>query len=646
MESYRIQPDTSVYFVTCSAVEWLSVFVAKPARKIVTDCLAYGHTRMGLRINAYVIMPTHLHLIRFHESYTSEPLPPALGHFRRYTERALADHCLERAPACYSVIPCDNLPAATARGDSGSIPGIPMQLLRSESGSRSWITCTTIPGAREWFAAPRTGASPPLDMMKLTWMCRSPSWNGEGADGQAGGRTKQEEEREEETSGRKPWLGQEIPPLRRQNYLRSYRRVIMSSTFFLHTLCAFLLPLAAAGDEIVIPLPIEKVSWLESPKLDDPEWFSSVNTQIGLSVINTDYEPAVDLDSSSSLDPLLTAMKNMMLAALANDRETYQQGLLQDEDIEYSLNRMRRKLLPEYSPTELPQVSAVTSLAGINIIVRSAPAGCATETLVSVDGVYKLSEIVECPPLKTFEYFLYSSHQDPERAQPFKPDSTYNQVIIDKYFEFDSGRFLSKLYFKGFIPTWGRKILRDGEFVIDSEEALHREDEHYELIRFVRDSWYLYSQMPNDRSIVESPAFKGYATRLSKDLQNVFVQGAANTDSVFDGELERYFGENHSDIRLLYVIDADPFYLAIWLPGKQNPDDEQYKNHGLPGSKPTRFKNSYGVDLYQKEGASFFIIGIDCIYGRMIQQFFKWPPVHDAMLSFIADAYEKKFDQE
>jgi len=65
MENYRIHADSSVYFITYTVVEWLPVFVSGAANSIVTDSFRHCHEKKGLRINAYVIMPTHLHAIVF-----------------------------------------------------------------------------------------------------------------------------------------------------------------------------------------------------------------------------------------------------------------------------------------------------------------------------------------------------------------------------------------------------------------------------------------------------------------------------------------------------------------------------------------------------------------------------------------------------
>src|SRR5205807_8591726 len=82
MERYRIHAEAAVYYLTYSVVEWLPVFVSQASCKIVTDSLAFCHRAKHLRINAYVIMPTHMHLIVFDADLDSERLVRTLADFR------------------------------------------------------------------------------------------------------------------------------------------------------------------------------------------------------------------------------------------------------------------------------------------------------------------------------------------------------------------------------------------------------------------------------------------------------------------------------------------------------------------------------------------------------------------------------------
>ena len=101
MERYRITPDAAVYYMTYSVVEWLPVFTSEVPCHFITESLNYCHQHKGLRINTFVIMPTHLHAIVFSSDFRSEPLAAALTEFRKLTGRQLSDYCQQSMPACF-----------------------------------------------------------------------------------------------------------------------------------------------------------------------------------------------------------------------------------------------------------------------------------------------------------------------------------------------------------------------------------------------------------------------------------------------------------------------------------------------------------------------------------------------------------------
>ncbi len=101
MERYRFHSDGALFYVTFSVVEWLPIFVSEAACQIVTDSLNFCHRQKGLRINAYVIMPTHLHAILFHADFQAKALEQVVTDFRKFTGRRLADFCAENLPACF-----------------------------------------------------------------------------------------------------------------------------------------------------------------------------------------------------------------------------------------------------------------------------------------------------------------------------------------------------------------------------------------------------------------------------------------------------------------------------------------------------------------------------------------------------------------
>jgi REP element-mobilizing transposase RayT len=101
MERYRIQSEAAVYFLTYSVVEWLPVFIREVTCKLLTDSLTFCHDNKHLRVNAFVIMPTHTHLIVFDSEFDSERLLLTLADFRKFTGRQLSDYCQTQMPGCF-----------------------------------------------------------------------------------------------------------------------------------------------------------------------------------------------------------------------------------------------------------------------------------------------------------------------------------------------------------------------------------------------------------------------------------------------------------------------------------------------------------------------------------------------------------------
>jgi putative transposase len=104
MERYRIDAAAAVYFVTYSVVDWLPVFISEAASNMITDSLNFCYERKALRINAYVIMPTHIHAIVLDKDYDSGRLEGTMIDFRKFTGRLLSDYCDEHMPRCFATV--------------------------------------------------------------------------------------------------------------------------------------------------------------------------------------------------------------------------------------------------------------------------------------------------------------------------------------------------------------------------------------------------------------------------------------------------------------------------------------------------------------------------------------------------------------
>ena len=101
METLRIHDDVALYYMTFSVIQWLPVFIAEEPNLIVTESLNFCHHEKRLRINAFVIMPTHLHLIVTDADLDVPRLRQTMTDFRKYTGRRLADYCEQHLPPIF-----------------------------------------------------------------------------------------------------------------------------------------------------------------------------------------------------------------------------------------------------------------------------------------------------------------------------------------------------------------------------------------------------------------------------------------------------------------------------------------------------------------------------------------------------------------
>lgn len=104
MERYRITELGSVYFLTYSVVEWLPIFIDEASCRVITESLTYCCHHKQLRVNAFVVMPTHMHLIAFDTEFNSDRLRQTLADFRKFTGRTLSDACATGRPNCFAEV--------------------------------------------------------------------------------------------------------------------------------------------------------------------------------------------------------------------------------------------------------------------------------------------------------------------------------------------------------------------------------------------------------------------------------------------------------------------------------------------------------------------------------------------------------------
>jgi REP element-mobilizing transposase RayT len=62
-EKYKIYDNDKAYFVTLTVVGWLDVFTRVNHKLKIVESLKYCQENKGLTIFAWVLMPSHLHMV-------------------------------------------------------------------------------------------------------------------------------------------------------------------------------------------------------------------------------------------------------------------------------------------------------------------------------------------------------------------------------------------------------------------------------------------------------------------------------------------------------------------------------------------------------------------------------------------------------
>ncbi|MEP0351623.1 MAG: transposase [Reichenbachiella sp.] len=85
-EKYKFRDPKGIYFVTGTVVHWIDLFTRKEFKHIIIDSLKYCQKEKGLIIHAWVLMPSHLHMVI---STSGKPLETIMRDFKKYTSRAI-----------------------------------------------------------------------------------------------------------------------------------------------------------------------------------------------------------------------------------------------------------------------------------------------------------------------------------------------------------------------------------------------------------------------------------------------------------------------------------------------------------------------------------------------------------------------------
>jgi len=84
---YAIRDQGAMHFVTFTVVNWIDVFIRDEYKEVIIDSLKYCQKEKGLKIHAYCIMTSHVHLILSVEEGLS--LSDVIRDLKSYTSRQM-----------------------------------------------------------------------------------------------------------------------------------------------------------------------------------------------------------------------------------------------------------------------------------------------------------------------------------------------------------------------------------------------------------------------------------------------------------------------------------------------------------------------------------------------------------------------------
>lgn len=85
MKPYQIHND-HINFITCTLVDWVDLFTRPVYAEIIIDSLKFCQKNKGLKVHAYVIMPSHLHLM---VSSEEQKLSGIIRDFKQFTSKRI-----------------------------------------------------------------------------------------------------------------------------------------------------------------------------------------------------------------------------------------------------------------------------------------------------------------------------------------------------------------------------------------------------------------------------------------------------------------------------------------------------------------------------------------------------------------------------
>jgi putative transposase len=92
-DRYIITDQQGTYFLTFTIVQWIDVFSRRDYRDIIVDSLNFCIKEKGLRVNAWVVMTNHIHLVARCESPNN--LSEVIRDFKKFTSKKIVEQIIK-----------------------------------------------------------------------------------------------------------------------------------------------------------------------------------------------------------------------------------------------------------------------------------------------------------------------------------------------------------------------------------------------------------------------------------------------------------------------------------------------------------------------------------------------------------------------
>ncbi|GAK96717.1 transposase and inactivonated derivonativones [Nonlabens tegetincola] len=87
-EKYKVRDQDENYFLTLTVVQWIDLFTRDRYIHIFEDALNYCIEEKGLVVFAYVIMPSHIHMI---VGTKNKPINDIIRDLKKYTSKSFIE---------------------------------------------------------------------------------------------------------------------------------------------------------------------------------------------------------------------------------------------------------------------------------------------------------------------------------------------------------------------------------------------------------------------------------------------------------------------------------------------------------------------------------------------------------------------------